>query len=264
MAASNSTALAEILGIPSSSSSSSSPAAFAASPSPLPTTTTTEEAQDSLQKLTTASQSVGDYFKAKLGAKAQQQQPRLTLAPTSTAENSDDYTSRAGLGASRSLPTETTSSDEQARGGIGVSSKFAAMFALGQDTREGNNMASVDIVAMRDVDDCNDEDDRRKNEKKRAKEERRKEKEEQRRRRAEAKRGTAAAGSPYYGEVLDVHVGETPDRGTKRKKHYREAEAVDSRLEGVPSGSGMEDIPTKKRKKRDKDRQAGEQRELEK
>jgi Pin2-interacting protein X1 len=72
MALSNSTALAEILGIPSSSTSSvSSPYMSTAvtptpTPAPGPGPGPAVEAQEPLQQLTTSSQSVGDYFKAKL------------------------------------------------------------------------------------------------------------------------------------------------------------------------------------------------------
>ena len=112
MAASNSTALAEILGIPSSSSSSARPSAVA---SPLPdpalvaftnstaattstttsnnaTAATTSEAKDLLQNLTTSSQSVGDYFKAKLNAKAhgeRQARPTSAAAPLLLHEDDD-------------------------------------------------------------------------------------------------------------------------------------------------------------------------------
>ena len=128
------------------------------------------------------------------------------------------------------------------------------MFALGQvasDTWEVN--VDVDAMPRHDATDC-DEEDRRKNEKKRTKEERRKAKEKGRRREAEA-RSMTAAGSQLNGEIMDVPVDVTPDGGTKRRKKRREAEALDSRLEGAPS-SGSEDIPTKKRKKRDKDRKS--------
>jgi hypothetical protein len=115
------------------------------------------------------------------------------------------------------LPTETICSSEQARGGIGSSSRFAAMFALGQvapDTREGN--IDVDATPRHDATDCDEEDRRKKNEKKRA-EEKRKAKEERRRKKAEAKSMTAA-GSQLNGEVVDGPVDETPDGGPKRRK----------------------------------------------
>src|SRR5712671_6795200 len=96
MAAANSAALAEILGIPTSSSSSSSS-------SPYPSTVATpilvaprspsqdlsasevqdrDGEQDPLLKLTTSSQSVDDYFKAKLGAMAigRQRQTKSVVA----------------------------------------------------------------------------------------------------------------------------------------------------------------------------------------
>ena len=217
------------------------------------------EAQEPLQKLTTATQSVGDYFKAKLAAKAQQQ-PRLDLAPVAAIaaplndhdDDDDDRPLRAGLGVSRLVPNETPS-DERKRGGIGASSKFAAMFALGRatsDTGDGN-VASVDVDVTRGADGC----DCGKSERKRAKEERRKAKEERRRKRAEARSGTAAGS--LDSEAADVPVGETLGGGAKRKKR-RELGAPESPLEG-----GMEDIPTKKRKKQDKDRKSRKDRDPE-
>ena len=222
------------------------------------------EAQEPLQKLTTATQSVGDYFKAKLAAKAQQ--PRSDLAPVAAIaaplndddDDDDDRPLRAGLGVSRSVPNETPS-DERKRGGIGASSKFATMFALGRatsDTGDGN-VASVDVDVTRGADGCDggNEDDGGKSERKQAKEERRKAKEERRRKRAEARSGTAAGS--LDGEAADVPVGETLGGGAKRKKR-RELGAPESPLEG-----GMEDIPTKKRKKRDKDRKSRKDRDPE-
>jgi hypothetical protein len=221
-----------------------------------PALSTTTEAQEPSQKLTTATQSVGDYFKAKLCAKAQQ--PRPNSAPA--ALDDDDGPLRAGLGASRSVATEAPS-DERKRGGIGASSKFAAMFALGRatpDTGDGN--VDVDVDVTRDADGCDDgdedEDDRGKSEKRRAKEKRRKAKEERRRKRAGAGSGTAAGS--LDGEAMDGPVGET--LGGKKRRELRVRE---SRLEGAPNGSGMEDIPTKKWKKRDKDRKSSKDRNLE-
>ena len=100
MASSNSTALAEILGIPSSCASSLSSRYTSAAVTPTPTPTTAE-AQEPLQQLTTSSQFLGDYFKVKLGAK---RQPRPTLvvtadAPAPTRDGDGDH-NRAGLGSS--------------------------------------------------------------------------------------------------------------------------------------------------------------------
>ncbi|KAI0301577.1 hypothetical protein B0F90DRAFT_316664 [Multifurca ochricompacta] len=145
MAASNSTALAEILGIPSTSSSTASPSPLTITKTVSPsifsglitsTTATASEAEDHLQKLTTATQSVGDYFKAKLDAKAR---PRLGKVATVTVtamqdvyEDDGNDLPRAGLGVSRSGLSETWV--EPVRGGIGASSPFAATFVLGQAT----------------------------------------------------------------------------------------------------------------------------------
>jgi Pin2-interacting protein X1 len=225
MAASNSTALAEILGIPSSSSSSAvaSPAPVVPAPAPASTTATTTEAQDSLQKLTTSSQSVGDYFKAKLGAKAhrERQAPRSTLAavvaataPPDSARDDDDD-GRAGLGLGRGPPRgppQDSWDEEPVRGGIGASSsRLVTMFMPGQPTIEAREdittTAGVELAATHDATDHDD--GSRKSEKRRAKEQRRREKEERRRKRAEA--GQVDRGT------VDVPVDEEPAAGAKKK-----------------------------------------------
>jgi len=272
MAASNSTALAEILGIPSSSSSSARPSAVASplpDPAPLAFTTNTtnattnttstttsnaiatpSEAKDLLQNLTTSSQSVGDYFKAKLNAKAahgEERQARLTSI------RDDDEDGRAGLGlglglgldggSSRILPPPDGLDEESVRGGIGASSlsMFTTMFMSCQqqhpmtNAREENtSTASVQIVVSHDASD-HDDNPKKKSEKMRAKDERRRKKEERRRKRAEAGKVRVD------GVAVDV---------PKKKKH-REPEAPDGRLEDShPFGAdGREAITAKKRKK---------------
>jgi Pin2-interacting protein X1 len=268
MAASNSTALAEILGIPSSSSSSSAHPSAVASPlpDPAPTTSTTtsnaiaitSEAKDLLQNLTTSSQSVGDYFKAKLNAKAhgeRQARPTSAAASASTRddEDDDDDDSRAGLGSGLGfgggpsrIPPPDGLDEEPVRGGIGASSMsmFATMFMPRQPTpptnaREENTpTAGAEIVVSHDASDCDDNPE--KSEKMRAKEERRRKKEERRRKRAEAEAGQ---------EVDRVAVDDGA-RAAKSKKH-REPETPDGGLEdSLPSGAdGREAIAAKKRKK---------------
>jgi hypothetical protein len=265
MAASNSTALAEILGIPSSSSSSAYPSAVA---SPIPvipdravalTTATTTETQDSLQRLTTSSQSVSVYFKAKLSAKAHEERksrPTLaavgaTTAPSpASARDDDNDVGRAGLGFGRGppqVPTPQDSLEEPVRRGIGASSSsgFVTMFIPGQRTTKAREETTATAGAEPVAD---DDDNRRKSEKSRAKEERRREKEERRRKRAEA------------GQVTGVPVDGAPAAGVKKK--HREPMAPDGWLaDSHPSGAGGgEAIATKKRKKADKDKKSAKHR----
>ncbi len=177
MAASNSTALAEILGIPSSSSSSARPSAVA---SPVPvisdpalvvvpttattttTTTTTTEAKESLQILTTSSQSVSDYFRAKLGAKTQGERTLAAVGgAAASARDDEDEDDRAGLvfGGKTSrviTPPPDRLDEEPVRRGIGAwssTSRFATMFMQDQPTttkarNENTMMASVEPVRL--------------------------------------------------------------------------------------------------------------------
>lgn len=274
MAASNSTALAEILGIPSSSSSSSAHPSAVASPlpNPAPTTSTTtsnatattSEAKDLLQNLTTSSQSVGDYFKARLNAKAhgeRQARPTSATASASTRDDEDDDDdSRAGLGSGLGfgggpsrIPPPDGLDEEPVRRGIGASSlsMFATMFMPRQSTPTTNSRpgeentatatatAGVEIVVSHDASDYDDNPE--KSEKMRAKEERRRKKEERRRKRAEAEAGQ---------EVDRVAVDDGA-RAAKSKKKHREAETPVGGLEDSrPSGAdGREAIATKKRMK---------------
>lgn len=284
MAASNSTALAEILGIPSSSPSSAYPSAVA---SPLPglpdpalafvsTTTTTTiattstattsnatatpEAKDLLQTLTTSSQSVGDYFKAKLNAKARgERQARPTSAAASASTRDDDGDGRASLGLGLGRGSSRISSpddldEEPVRGGIGASSSsmFATMFMPRQPTtnaREENNAtAGVEIVVSHGASGCDD--NLEKSENIRAKEDRRRKREERRRKRAEAEKvDRVAVDAPVDGE----------SSAARSKKKHRELEASDGQSE-PSSADGREVIATKKRKK---DKKSSEHRRLE-
>jgi len=210
--------------------------------------------------LTTSSQSVGDYFKAKLSAKAhRERQPRLTVAigdnASTPTRDDDDDDHRPGLGldkgASR-MPVTDGLDEEQTRGGIGASSsKFAAMFTRSQvatDSRGDDAAAATELVEAHDTADRDD--DCRKREKKRAKEERRREKEERRRRKAEAGR--------LDGAVVDVPVGGEESAGRKKKKKRNERGAPDGDTQ-LPSAGGTEVIRTKKRKG-DKDKKSAKNR----
>ena len=283
MAASNSIALAEILGIPSSSSSSVYPSAVA-SPAPgvpdlapaLATpTTTAAEAQDPLQKLTTSSQSVADYFKAKLGAKAHgERQARPTLAAAAgaaaaprpaSARDHDDDEDRAGLslglGSPRVPPPQDSLDEEPVRGGIGASSssslRFMTMFMPAQPTIEAREditaTAGIEPVVSHDV--ANHDDNVRRSEKRRAKgerrrekEERRREKEERRREKEERRRKRAEA---MDRATEDVPVHEAPAAGTQ--KNVGDPMTPDGR--SVDDPHSKEATDTKKRK-RDKDKKS--------
>ena len=268
MAASNSTALAEILGIPSSSSSSAHPSAVA-SPIPDPalafattvittTSTTTSnatatpEAKDLLQILTTSSQSVGDYFKAKLNTKAHgewQAQVRPTSAAASSAaptRDDDDgcgRASRAGLGSvggpSSRVPPPDGLDEEPVRGGIGSSSlsMFATMFVPHRPTTNAREENTATAGVSHDTSDYDE--NPKKSEKMRAKEERRRKKEERKRKRAEA-------GQEADRVAVDVPV----DGATRLKGKLETPETPDGRLD--PSG-----------KKRKKDRKSLKHRRVE-
>ena len=215
--------------------------------------------------MTTSSQSVGDYFRAKLNAKAhggRQARPPLVAASASARDaRDDDDDGRAGLGlaggASRILPPDGLN-EEPVRGGIGASSSmFATMFMPRQPTanaRDENTTMGVveEIVVSHDASDHDD--NPKKSEKMRAKEERRRKKEERRRKRAEAGQVDSVA-------VDAVPVDEAPV-ATRSKKKHREPEVPDDRLEDShPSGAdGRETIATKRRKK---DKKSSKHRRLE-
>ncbi len=201
--------------------------------------------KDSLQKLTTSSQSASDYFRAKLIAKATLAAVGGTTAPASARDGDDG--GRAGLGFGGGpwrAPPRDSLDEEPVRGGIGISSsssRFAMMFMPGQPTTKAleENIMTVGVEPVRY--DVSDPDDNHKSEKKRAKEERRREKEERRRKRAEAGHVDPSRGA------VDVPVDEAP--AARSKKKNREPVAPDGRLEDSHfSGAGGK-IATKKRKK---------------
>jgi hypothetical protein len=144
--------------------------------------------------------------------------------------------------------------DERVRGGIGASSsKFAAMFTLGQpvtDTGEENAAPAIEPVETSYAADRSD--DRGKSEKRRAKEERRRKKEERRGRRAEAGR------LEVDDAVVDIPIGEAP-AGHARKKKRHELVALDGYSQDTqPSITGGIEVfqTTKKQKKGDKDKKS--------
>lgn len=165
-------ALSEILGIPSSSIP-----ATPAAPSPLSALTpsapaTPADAEADLQKLTTATQSVADYFKAKLAARARASGSATPVVKEEARDEEDDAP-RMGLGASRS---RSAVFDERgsAQVGIEASSKFAAVFSAAQDAgrTKVEEASATESVQAEGGEEGEDEKSRRK----RAKEERRKEK----------------------------------------------------------------------------------------
>ena len=214
--------------------------------------TATPEAKDLLQSLTTSSQSVGDYFRAKLNAKAHgERQVRQTSAAASVSTRDDDD-DRPGLGLGGGpsrIPPIDGLDEEPVRGGIGASSSsmFATMFMPHQPTtnpqEENTATAGVEIVVSHDASDYDD--NPQKSEKMRAKEERRRKKEERRRKREEVGQVDCVT------KAADVPVDRAP--AAKSKKKPREPEAPDGRLEDShphPSGAdAREAIGTKKRKK---------------
>jgi Pin2-interacting protein X1 len=268
MAASNSTALAEILGIPSSSSSgtgtgTASPSPFTtatAATTPVPATSGAGEEEAPLQKLTTATQSVGDYLRAKLGAKAAvQHRPKDSTVPLPVTRyadkdgDGDGDAPRAGLGAARLALTGR--SDES----VFAASKFAAMFVRGQDTADAKEEEADGAgVGHADTqDDAGDEEIQRKSARRRAKEERRREKEERRLRKEEAKSRAIAepvAEPPNDAPVVEPSIGETRPGGAKRRKHRDSDDQDDSTTH---SDGRTVVIPNTKQKKRDKGRKTG-------
>ncbi len=269
MAASNSAALAEILGIPSSSTTptaSPSPlttatATGATTPIPTPATSCAQEDEDPLQKLTTAALSVGDYLRAKLGAKAAAQPgPKNLTAVTQTqyADRYDDDPPRAGLGAAARLVL-TGPPDEPVR----AASMLAVMFARGQamaGAKEETDGASVERAETHDDEGgAGDEEDVRKSARRHAKEERHKKKEERRWRKEEAKSRAIAepdAEPPNGASVVEPSIDEArPGRVAKRKKH-RESDIQDGLSEDSPAPRDGRTVvvSNKKQKKRDKSR----------
>jgi len=161
------------------------------------------------------------------------------------------------LGAARLVPTGRL--DEP----VFATSKFAAMFARGQDTADAKEeMADGDGVERGETqDEVGDEENRRKSARRRAKEERRREKEERRRRKEEAKSREIAepvAETPNGALVVELSVDEVRPGHAKRRKH-RESDGQHALLEEnpAPSDGGTVAVQNKKQQKRDKSRKTG-------
>jgi len=181
-----------------------------------------------LQKLTTAKQSVADYFKARLSAKTR---PPTSESVTSaigvpavdskkdTATDTDDVIPRFGLGALRTgMQTRSVDDEEPIRVGIGSTSKFAAMFAPVQAT-------AIAVEVDEQVEVCGAETEvvalvkrEGKSERKKAKAEKRREREERKKRKEKGKaKASADEGSTGKEEVADEFTSESV-KATRSKK----------------------------------------------
>lgn len=171
LASKSATAIAEILGVPSSSNTPTQSGSLASSAS---TTAVDSPAPDAsaapaglkMHDLTTSSKSVMDYFREKLAAKSTRSSEAST--PTAVASPAaDDYDDRPrgglGLGASRlrvEAAVEVDAYEERPRGGLGASrlamsmgmmsfvqSTTQPMVALGDDTEQprGGDIGNADV-----------------------------------------------------------------------------------------------------------------------
>ncbi|KII95740.1 hypothetical protein PLICRDRAFT_87084 [Plicaturopsis crispa FD-325 SS-3] len=124
MASTSATAMAEILGIAAPPSASPSTSTSTSTPHTPKLTDLGESA--TLEKLTTSTKSVADYFKERLLAKSASASASPSPSGTS-APQIDAEPPRAGLGSSR-LRNEVSSMEEDApKAGLGSGNKFAAM-----------------------------------------------------------------------------------------------------------------------------------------
>ncbi|KAI5988064.1 hypothetical protein EDD15DRAFT_1399922 [Pisolithus albus] len=116
LATKSTAAVAEILGIAPSSSTPPSSLATPKRSSSTPelSSTTPEDTQPSLEKLTTSTKSLADYFKDKLAAK------KSTVATPITPDPDDDYDPpRSGLGVSRASLRSSAADEAPQRIGLG-------------------------------------------------------------------------------------------------------------------------------------------------
>ncbi|KAI6148456.1 hypothetical protein BKA82DRAFT_454555 [Pisolithus tinctorius] len=116
LATKSTAAISEILGIAPSSSTPSSSLVTPKQLSPTPESSSTpEDPHPSLEKLTTSTKSLADYFKDKLSAK------KSTVSTPTPSSGDDDYDRpRSGLGASRTLvPSVGADGTPQQRIGLG-------------------------------------------------------------------------------------------------------------------------------------------------
>ncbi|KAG8697342.1 hypothetical protein FRC09_007930 [Ceratobasidium sp. 395] len=103
LAGTSTTALSEILGVsstPASTSSPSTPSGLTPAPAQVPTSLTAIPILDDANQITTSSQSVADYFKAKMRAKASAS-ASISSTPVVVFEEPEVDTPRGGLGSSR-------------------------------------------------------------------------------------------------------------------------------------------------------------------
>ncbi|KAH7915066.1 hypothetical protein BJ138DRAFT_1142561 [Hygrophoropsis aurantiaca] len=117
-------AISEILGIAPTPSSSITPITQSSSATP----TSTSDANLSLEKLTTSTKSVADYFKEKLGVKSKSSTGTVTPDGVTQIIESEYEAPRGGLGASRlGASPRDANNDQEVRSGIGSSSKASLL-----------------------------------------------------------------------------------------------------------------------------------------
>ncbi|VDC01504.1 unnamed protein product [Peniophora sp. CBMAI 1063] len=210
LAASDSAAMSEILGVSSSSVPST--------PVPVSTLTSTSDEPEHapLEKLTTSTFSVADYFKAKLAERSTAKRPSASSTPV-VNDDDEEEKPRMGLGM-RARPADEE--DSTPRMGLGSTSKFAsmAMFAPAQTSatvvEEKEVAIQDDVVVVKEeviVESVDGQD-----EEKSSKEERRKAKEA---RKAEKKRLKAERkAAEEEAAVAEEARAEEPTKKRKSKK----------------------------------------------
>lgn len=196
LAAIDSTAMSEILGVSSSS--------LPSTPVPVPATPSSAPAIDDLplEKLTTSTFSVADYFKAKLAERSTAKRPSSSSTPV---EEEGEEKPRMGLG----MRARGGEEEAPVRMGLGASSKFAsmAMFAPAQTqtvVEEKDVIMQEDVVVVKEeviVESVDEKEERRK-----AKEARKTEKAERKRLKAERK-ALKAASDEVVEEAPGTHMG---------------------------------------------------------
>ncbi|KZV64315.1 hypothetical protein PENSPDRAFT_615618 [Peniophora sp. CONT] len=223
LAASDSTAMSEILGV-SSSSLPSTPVPAPAAPASQPSL-----ADDlPLEKLTTSTFSVADYFKAKLAERSTAKRTPSSSSSTPVEEGEEEKP-RMGLGMRARVEDEE---EGPVRMGLGASSKFAsmAMFAPARTetvVEEKDVIMEDDVVVVKEevVVESLDEGDE-KEERRKAKEARKAEKAERKRLKAERKALEAAS----------VEVAEEAfEEPTKKRKFKSERSSKKQKKESSES-----------------------------
>ncbi|KAJ3896112.1 hypothetical protein GG344DRAFT_85407 [Lentinula edodes] len=233
--------ISEILGIASSSSSSFATPMAAATPSG--TLTPLDQDVLGLEKLTTSTKSVSEYFKERLLAKTSGNSSPLssTVTPETNARMADESecedAPRAGLGSYRNLTRDDGDLDDTPRGGLGSTrasttftstastfqsgmSKFASMFTSASVIAKEETLVQVDISR---VDNIIRDTDTREERKRRRKEAQKKEK--------ESSNGEAeVVGEPGAVDVddkerkmaKDERRREKAEKKEKKKRHKKE------------------------------------------